>query len=231
MTTGIVTKTRRRHKKYGALISRIGRVGGAFYLLSFRTKFGSNGELIEIRIIDKSRNSGILYRLMAGTTSLRYFTYGSNMNLQHLLKWCGFSDIIGPSDLQPQKVILPDFRFRTNYISSKGAGAANIEECPGSHVEGVLLSIPLVMRGRIRCKEGYPTRYNEIYVNVEDATTGEMMSAMTYQVSDDYRLNTDISVQAVYRDRILAGAKQHQLSKTYQQFLADFLAVEAHQVA
>jgi|GEM_PF-5785035 len=167
---------------------------------------------------------------MAGTIS-RYFAYGSNMNLQHLLQWCGFSNIIDPSDLLPRKVILRDFQFRTNYISSKGAGAANIEKAPGSQVEGVLLSIPLQMRGRIRCKEGYPTRYGEIYVSVEDTTTGELMSAVTYQATDECRLNSDISVQYVYRNRILTGAMQHQLSKEYQQFLADFITVEAHQVA
>jgi len=122
-----------------------------------------------------------------------------------------------------RRAILADFRFRTNYLTTSGYGAANIEPCTGDVVEGVLLTISEDARLALRDKEGFPHRYDEIYVEVALPSNGEMILALTYRVTPEHRLAHDAPVSQRYRSLILGGAKAAQLSHTYQGHLHDIL--------
>lgn len=141
------------------------------------------------------------------------------MNLRHLLEWCQLDTVFLDTELKPQRAVLPGFRFRTNYVSSAGGGAANIEQSKGSCVEGVVLSIPIPMLHLIRRKEGFPFRYREVLVRVKDETTGQCHLALTYQVAPRHRRDLDVQVCESYRNTILVGAMSHRLSREYQKML------------
>lgn len=162
---------------------------------------------------------------------IRYFAYGSNLNLRHLLEWCQLDTVLLDSELNPRPAILPDFRVRTNYVSAKGSGAANIERSSGATVEGVILTIPIPMLRLIRRKEGFPYRYREILVRVEDPANGKRMTAHTYQVTPNHCCIDDVPVSSCYRGKILIGAESHKLSMGYQRHLRRVLAVPSRQPA
>lgn len=154
---------------------------------------------------------------------MQYFAYGSNMNLKHLRAFLHRFGV-GPEGVSdPRHVILPDYRLRTNYLTTSGLGAANIEPCPGDAVEGVLLTITTDVQDALRAKEGWKHRYDETTVEVTLPSNGEMILALTYRVTPEHRLPHDAPVSPRYRSLILAGAQDAGLSAEYQEHLRRIL--------
>ncbi len=151
-----------------------------------------------------------------------YFAYGSNMKLDHLADWLARCGIPVATPEYYGRGILHGYRFRTNYLRTSGAGAANIEPSDGGQVEGLLIRISVDIQQALRVKEGHPVRYREIDVEVED-TDAEVVTAMTYAVSPEYRLADDQLVMKRYRNLILDGAATAELSEGYQAVLNQVL--------
>ena len=145
-----------------------------------------------------------------------YFAYGSNMSLPHLREWLRRSGVQPDEVSNPRLAILPRFRIRTNYLTTTGLAAANIEPFPEEHIEGVLLAISTEAHKRLRMKEGNPHRYGEIEVEVIMPSSGERIQAFTYAVTINHRLPFDLPVSEGYRKLVLDGAQQAKLSRVYQ---------------
>lgn len=155
-----------------------------------------------------------------------YFAYGSNMCLDHLTDFLGTRGVTLDTELDGQHALLHDYRLRTNYFAtSHGAGACNIEPAHDQRVEGVLWSITPAIQDVLRIKEGYPHRYEEIEVIVHTASTQGGVRAITYVVTPQHRLDVDLPVTARYRDFVLDGAKQFNLTNEYQKKLRSLLRV------
>jgi len=153
-----------------------------------------------------------------------YFAFGSNANTEFLHRWLESHDVDGEGLSEPQHALLRGFRFRTNYSSvAHHAGAANIERSPQDHVEGVLYEITPSVRTALRQKEGWPRRYEEIEVIVEVVSSGKTVTALTYIVAPDRRLDHDLPVSTKYRRLIIDAAEKHRFSPAYQRFLRQFL--------
>lgn len=151
---------------------------------------------------------------------LIYFAYGSNINLAHLRSFPADQDVDSDDVKYPQHAVLPDYRFRTNYLSTvHGAGACNVEPCQEAAVEGVAMEITPTVVDAIRRKEGWSTRYREIEIAVEIASTGEVINAMTYIVTPEHRLSYDLPLSPDYRQLILKGAREFKFSQAYQEWL------------
>ena len=148
---------------------------------------------------------------------MRYFAYGSNINLGHFTEYLDKHGVTLDTDFQAEHALLHNFRLRTNYFAgSHGAGACNIEPAPDHHVEGVVMSISSAIQDALRVKEGFPHRYHEIDVIVHTAATRAPVRALTYVVTPAHRLDVDLPVTAQYRALILAGAKHFGFSESYQ---------------
>jgi len=155
-----------------------------------------------------------------------YFAYGSNLNADHLIDFLNTYGFKLDTELRGEHALLHNFRLRTNYYAgSHRAGACYIESTHDHQVEGVLWTITKPIQDALRIKEGYPHRYEETEVIVHTAGTQEPVRAITYVVSPKHRLDVDLPVTARYRDFVLNGAKQFNLTNEYQKKLQDLLQV------
>ena len=155
-----------------------------------------------------------------------YFAYGSNLNADHLIEYLDTHDVTLDTELDGEHALLQNFHIRTNYFAgSHGAGACNIEPAQDHRVEGVLWTITPAIQDALQAKEGYPHRYEETEVIVHTEGTQEPVRAITYVVSPKHRLDMDLPVTARYRNFVLNGAKEFNLSNEYQKQLRHLLQV------
>lgn len=166
---------------------------------------------------------GIDFRLLFDSrVCMLYFAFGSNMNSAHLTAWLqefGVQD----EPLLISSATLLDHRLRSNYLASRGLGAANIECAEWWRVEGLLYRITPAIQEGLRAKEGWPGRYGEISVLVTVPGRLRRTRAITYQVTQECSLPRDIPVSSGYRQLILDGAKEGGLTLEYQDWLRRFL--------
>ena len=154
---------------------------------------------------------------------LAYFAYGSNTDLDALALFLLRQDVDPAGVVGPHRAILHNYRLRTNYLTTGGFGAANVEPRKGSLVEGVVMQINAEVHDALRRKEGCPFRYHETEVIVQIPQNGEIISAMTYVVSDKHRMSRNMPVSSNYRDAILRGASTFRFSRKYQAKLRSLL--------
>ncbi len=153
-----------------------------------------------------------------------YFAYGSNINLDHLRSYLDTHGVNLDTDWGGEHALLHHYRLRTNYFAGAHlAGACNLEPAQGHHVEGVAMSITPAIQDVLRVKEGFPRCYEEIDVSVHTASAQASVRALTYVVTPQNRLDTDLPVTARYRKLILDGAKEFGLTGMYQQRLRRLL--------
>jgi len=149
-----------------------------------------------------------------------YCAYGSNICVQHFRGYLARHGVDPGYAHNPRRAILFGYRFRTNYRSViHGAGAASVETAPEQAVAGVLYELTKLARHALRVKEGWPVRYEEIKIEVKIVDTDEIVDALTYIVTPEYRLPFELPVTRHYRDLILEGAARFDFSQTYQRRL------------
>ena len=155
---------------------------------------------------------------------IEYFAYGSNINLRHLRSCLSRFGLEPEGAMNPRRGVVRDYRLRTNYLSCvHNAGAANIEPSPGDAVEGVVMKITPECWAALMLKEGCPSRYIDASVDVYVPRTRATVSAVTFVVNPDCRLDYEVPVTQKYRDLILAGAQDAGLSRDYQKQLRRIL--------
>jgi hypothetical protein len=158
---------------------------------------------------------------MGGVIS--YCAYGSNCNLSVLHRYLIQHDVTPTGIVNLRRAHLEGHAIRTNYLMSSRYGAANIEPAKNGRVEGLLMEITPDVHRILRRKEGCPHRYREINVCVHLPRRGQLILAMTYVVTDAFRLSIDMPVHPIYRDTVLAGARASGFSQKYQQHLSRLL--------
>ena len=119
-----------------------------------------------------------------------YFGYGSNLDRDDWLNWCGQRDGSGLTEIT--RGYAKGFIMRFNYYSNnRGCGAANLvhtgNEAHGT--PGVLFEIDDYTLSLLDKKEGYPTSYQRITIDVV-TEENEVVEAITYTSnlynSDDF---------------------------------------------
>ena len=140
--------------------------------------------------------------------SIFYLGYGSNMNIENMDSRCGQDNFV---DLG--KVILFDYEF---YFYDRGY--ANVRPVPDKYVEGVLYKINEQCLAGLDRAEGYPNVYQrgEVSLNYKD----DIIKAEVYLVIGD---NTRSRPSDSYYDTVIQGAREHNLSAAYLDYI-DFMA-------
>ncbi|MFA5991455.1 MAG: gamma-glutamylcyclotransferase family protein [Candidatus Doudnabacteria bacterium] len=137
-----------------------------------------------------------------------YFAYGSNMNLEHMRRICGWHfSVLGGA-------ILEDYQFGPDT-----RGYSNIRPCPGQKVFGVLYQVEQWSINALDEFEGCPTVFNRGEVIVKDFE-GETYKAWVYLESPEYFGEDEIKED--YLKRVLIGAQENHLPAEWINFLTGF---------
>lgn len=124
---------------------------------------------------------------------IRYFAYGSNLNLDQMARRCPDAEVVGTVRLDGYQLAF--------------AGVATILPDPGSHVDGVLWEISAADERRLDVYEGFPRLYGKESVTVTDKA-GNTHEVMAYTMNPPYR-DVPEKPGASYLYGILAGCEQN----------------------
>lgn len=126
-----------------------------------------------------------------------YLAYGSNLNLEQMVKRCPTANPIGIGLLEDYRLI---FRY---YLT--------IESQKGSVVPFVLREIDEESEQMLDCHEGFPQFYRKEYVNV---LVGEkLVCATVYVMNKDQRCYALPSL--TYYTAVLKGCQDARLNESY----------------
>jgi len=146
-----------------------------------------------------------------------YFAYGSNMNQNDLDAYCKKHNRqrIVLSAKNPQPCILKDYALVFDYESkTRKGGAADIEERPGGHVEGVLFEMNDEDMKTISMKECAPSCYEQKEVRV--TMRGDTVkNAVTYVVCKNQKAGHFVPPRRAYLQIVIDGAKAFGLSEEW----------------
>ena len=100
-----------------------------------------------------------------------YFAYGSNIDLEQMVRRCPAAQVVGPATLE-------------NYeLAFRGSGFATIVPKKGSVVHGLLWSTTPLCEQALGRYEGYPRHYTKEQVSVR-TTDGAAVSVMAYIMAE-----------------------------------------------
>ena len=127
-----------------------------------------------------------------------YFAYGSNIDLEQMVRRCPAAQVVGPVTLK-------------NYeLAFRGSGFATIVPKRGSVVHGLLWSITPLCEQALDRYEGYPCHYTKEPVSVRTAD-GAAVSAMVYIMAEPLCRQPALPSETYY-GIIRRGFKENHLS-------------------
>ncbi len=136
------------------------------------------------------------------------FAYGSNMNLEHMRRICGWHfSVLGGAKLEGYQ-FGPDTR-----------GYFNIRPSPGQKVFGALYKVEQRSIEALDEFEGYPEVFGRTEVTVKDFD-GDEYKAWVYLEGPEYF--GEFEIREDYLKRVLIGAKENHLPKEWIKILAGF---------
>lgn len=155
---------------------------------------------------------------------MKYFAYGSNMDINDLLQWCKTRKLSLSQFELTGTAYIEGFRLSFNHYSKeRQGGVANImpqHDPDNSDIRtyGLLFEIDNKTREIIRKKEGYPQDYDEIelYVYLANGTT---VKAMTYKVQKKMETVSEQKPTEYYLGLILSNARKNHFPQYYISFL------------
>ncbi len=114
---------------------------------------------------------------------VKYFAYGSNMNMKDVVAWCEKHHIPPVKFARWQIAQLQDHSLSFHAFSiTRKCGVANIVVDPGSFVEGVLFELDGKDMDMIRRKVGSPGLYSEMHVSVKLKNGSVVDNVITFKV-------------------------------------------------
>lgn len=160
-------------------------------------------------MVEKIRNERN-YKMPDKYSTLNYFCYGSNMDINRMIKR-------GVTPISAKSGLLSGYRLVFNKLGSKkDVVFANIQKDDSSYVEGVLYLITEDDLSKIDKREGYPDQYVKETVNV--LCDDGLVWAVTY-VANKFRIGTQFKPEKEYIQHLLEGKKY--LSEHYYNKLVE----------
>lgn len=138
---------------------------------------------------------------MSTTNNLIYFAYGSNLRKEQMNK----REVI---IYESHKGFIKDYKLEFNKKSIDGSSKANITKAIGEIVWGVCFELDA---GGFENLRNHEKGYKELEVTVYNENQEILFTAKTF-VSNK---TCDKLPTKEYLDRIITGAKQHELPKDY----------------
>jgi hypothetical protein len=138
---------------------------------------------------------------------MKYFAYGSNLNLSQMRARCPGAKKIGIGRLHGYEICFP-----RKSPSRQGKGVASICEGPGAFVEGVLFQLTNSDWDRLDKYEGVPDCYTRKLVTIS-MNDGKETIAETYVANA--MEGSPYTPSKAYMDLIIQGAQENGLSIDY----------------
>jgi gamma-glutamylcyclotransferase (GGCT)/AIG2-like uncharacterized protein YtfP len=134
-----------------------------------------------------------------------YFAYGSNMNLDHMRRLCGWHfHVLGKAYLENYE-LGPDLR-----------GFATVRVKDGEQVWGVLFEIDQTALDSMDDFEGYPDIFNRREAQVKDEKEKSFKAWFYLEPEDQFGGK---SLKEAYLRRALIGARENHLPKEWLAYL------------
>jgi len=134
-----------------------------------------------------------------------YFAYGSNMKTERMTKRVPSAKVVGQARILDKRMVC-------NKKSIDGSGKANLMDCPGGVVWGVLYEVSEDDLPKLDEAEG---GYKRVEIEMLDEQ-GHPTTIQTY-VSDE--LTTEPVPYDWYKALIVEGAQEHRLPEDYLRLL------------
>jgi gamma-glutamylcyclotransferase (GGCT)/AIG2-like uncharacterized protein YtfP len=135
----------------------------------------------------------------------RYFTYGSNLNLRDLARWC---ELLGrPAALSGDGLaaFLPDHELVFDYYSpSRKGGVLDLRPSLGKLVPGALFEVTESSLKTLDLKEGVPLIYRRAEKRVLIGDGREFL-AVAYEVAPEYRSPEPVAPSEAYVGIVAEG--------------------------
>ncbi len=140
---------------------------------------------------------------------MRYFAYGSNMNLDHMRRLCGWRfEVISPG-------VLENYEFGPDH-----RGYANIRPRQGSRVHGVLFELDQKSLEALDDFEGHPHVFGRVEVEIKDESQ-QAHKAWVYLENAEQFGGSYIKPE--YLKRVIAGARENRLPQDWINRLESYL--------
>jgi gamma-glutamylcyclotransferase (GGCT)/AIG2-like uncharacterized protein YtfP len=138
-----------------------------------------------------------------------YFAYGSNMNLEHMRRLCGWHvKVLGVA-------VLPDFDFGPDT-----RGFANIKAAAGKKVYGVLFEVDQHCIDTLDDFEGHPEVFGRDEVEVVGINDKAYKAWVYLEKPNEFG---GTYIKADYMRRVLVGAQENRLPEEWIKFLGSFI--------
>lgn len=143
------------------------------------------------------------------------FGYGSNMLLRKV-------QVNVPSAIKLSNAFLPGFRFAFNKKSKDGSGKGNLIETknPDDKVWGIVIQIADDEKKALDKEEGLGKGYNE--KNIIVTPDREQPIEVLAYIADPTHVQDDLWPYDWYRDMVVLGAIENNISQRYISFLKQF---------
>lgn len=138
---------------------------------------------------------------------MKYFAYGSNMNLAQMKSRCPGATKIGNGRLNGYEIFFP-----RKSSSREGKGVASICEKEGTYIEGVLFELTITDWNNLDRFEGVQNSYIRKLVTIS-MNDGIEIVAETYIANP--MEGSPFKPSKLYMDLIIHGAEENGLSKDY----------------
>ena len=150
---------------------------------------------------------------------MKYFAYGSNLDLQDLDNWCKRKNETPPQLINPRIAILENYKLDfTKHSPSRNGGIADIVSSNNDIVYGVVFDVP---QGKevLDKKEGAPSFYKICRIKVKLENGDVLDDVDTYEVvdKDDF-----VPPTTKYVDIIIKGATDFGLPQSWIDKLVSF---------
>lgn len=146
---------------------------------------------------------------------VKYFAYGSNMNMKAVQDWCEKHHIPPVKFIRWQVAKLLDHTLSFHAFSlTRKCGVANIVVEPGLFVEGILFDVDGKDMDKIRRKVGSPGLYSEMHVSVQFKNGTMADDVITFRVPRVFE-DEKVRPSREYLDTILDAARAFSLDEDY----------------
>jgi gamma-glutamylcyclotransferase (GGCT)/AIG2-like uncharacterized protein YtfP len=141
-----------------------------------------------------------------------YFAYGSNLKTERLVKRVGEVIIYGKASYDHYQLIF-------NKLGDDGSGKANIKRNKNSNVEGVLFGLTKKQFDKLDENEGCDDHYIRRKRKVKYCN--KKVKVEVY-IANKIKIKNYLKPTCDYRQYIIDGAKEHNLSRVYREFIESF---------
>ncbi len=157
----------------------------------------------------------IIELLIINVATHLYFSYGSNISLEKMLKLCPNARLVGTGYLADYQLVF------TAHLEQRSRGGADVVPQTGEEVWGLTYEISDAELAAMDANKFYPAIYDRIEVPIHLQNAQTTVLAWTYVMQDKQKSFAQPTVE--YVQLLLTAAQANQFPQAYQEYLASFV--------